>query len=165
MNKLLKTLLLVALLAGGAVQTALAQSPQSQQFTVVINLTSACTVSAVPNVVFNYTSFQVGASTATNGAGFNVRCTNGLGYTLGLQSGAGAPTPPGTATLTGIVDDAVNLTYDLGLSAATGQTGSGAIQNFSVTGTMAAAQGGTCATATCANTAATNRIHTLIVAW
>ena len=165
MKKLLRTLLLAALLAGGAVQSALAQSPQSQQFTVVINLTSACTVSAVPNVTFAYTSFQVAASTASNGAGFNVRCTSGLDYDLGLQSGAGAPTPPGTATLTGIIDDAVNLTYDLGLSAATAQTGTGNNQNFTVTGTMAGNQGGTCATPTCTNGASTNRVHTLIVSW
>ena len=165
MKKLLKTLLLAALLAGGAVQSALAQSPQSQQFTVVINLTSACTLSAVPNVVFNYTSFQGIASTATNGAGFDVRCTNGLDYDLGLQAGTGVAAPPGSATLVGITDDAVNLTYDLGLSAATSQTGDGNIQNFSITGTMAQSQGGTCATPTCDNTAATNRIHTLIVSW
>ena len=165
MKKLLKTLLLAALLGGGAVQSALAQSPQSQQFTVTINLTSACTVSAVPNVAFTYTSFQVGASTATNGAGFDVRCTNGLDYDLGLQAGNGVAAPPGTATLIGITDDAVNLTYDLGLSAATSQTGNGVVQNFSVTGTMAGAQGGTCATPTCTNGAATNRVHTLIVSW
>ena len=164
MNKLLKTLLL-ALLAGGMVQSAVAQSPQSQTFTVAITLTSACTVTAPPNVVFAYTSFQPGAQPATNGAGFDVRCTNGLDYDLGLQAGNGAAVPPGTATLLGITDDAVNLTYDLGLSAATAQTGTGVIQNFSITGTMAAAQGGTCATPTCTNAAATNRVHTLIVSW
>ena len=164
MKKLLESLMLATLAWCALISSAQAQSPQSQQFTVVINLTSACTVSAVPNVVFNYTSFG-GAATATNGAGFNVRCTNGLDYDLGLQQGNGAVTPPGTATLTGITDDAVNLTYSLGLSGSTSQTGSGNNQNFTVTGSMAAAQGGTCATPTCTNAAATNRIHTLIVSW
>ena len=162
---MLKTLALTLLVFAATIGNSIAQSPQSQQFTVVINLTSACTLSAVPNVVFNYTSFQGGAAAATNGAGFTVRCTNGLDYDLGLQSGNGVAAPPGSATLVGIVDDAVNLTYDLGLSAATAQTGTGNNQTFSVTGTMAANQGGTCATATCDNSLATNRIHTLIVSW
>jgi hypothetical protein len=42
-----------------------------------------------------------------------------------------------------VTDDAVNLAYTLGLSATTG-TGSGVDQAYSVTGTMALGQAGTC---------------------
>jgi hypothetical protein len=90
-----------------------------------------------------------------------VSCTTSLPYTFGLQSGNGAATPPGAATIA-VTDNAVNLSYSLGLSAA-GGTGNGAAQPFNVTGSMAASQSGTCAVASCTNAAATNKTHTLIV--
>jgi hypothetical protein len=46
---------------------------------------------------------------------------------------------------------------------ATSGIGSGTPQPFSVTGSMAGNQAGTCAGATCTNAGATNRTHTLIV--
>lgn len=166
----MKRLIFGAMVCAAAITApiAQAQSPATGTFTVAITLNSTCTLSAIPNVVFTYTSFQGGASAATNGAGFDVRCTDQLFYTLGLQSGTGAAVVPGSATIGPITDDAVNLAYSLGLSGGAtpgGATGSGVIQNYSITGTMAAAQGGTCATASCTNAAATNRQHTLIVAW
>jgi spore coat protein U-like protein len=114
----------------------------------------------VTAIDFTYTSFQGGVSNGTNG-GFSVTCTSGLPYTFGLQTGTGAATPPGAATIT-VTDNVVNLQYTLGTSAA-GANGSGAAQSYNVTGTMAAGQSGTCASASCSNATATNRTHTLIL--
>ena len=149
--------LAVSIAALGA-PAAQAQST-SGTFNVNITLNSGCTLGAIADVSFTYTSFGALANSA--GGGFNVSCTNGLAYTFGLQAGNGAATPPGAATIN-VTDDAVNLAYTLGTSAA-GGTGSGAAQGYNITGTMAAGQGGNCAGASCGNGAATNRIHTLIV--
>jgi spore coat protein U-like protein len=156
MKRILTATAIAAALSAGNAQAG----STSGTFNVNVTLTSACTLSAVTNVAFAYTSLQVGAAAATGG-GFSVSCTNTLPYTFGLQSGNGAATPPGAASIS-ILDDAVNLNYSLGLSAA-GGTGNGAAQAFSVTGTMAGNQAGTCAAASCTNGAATNKIHTLIV--
>ncbi len=157
----MKKILLAGLVAvvGFLSSTAQAQST-SGTFNVNITLTSACTLTAIADVDFAYTSFQAGAATATGG-GFSVSCTNSRPYTFGLQAGNGAATPPGAATIN-VTDSVVNLAYQLGLSAA-GGTGTGVAQAYNVTGTMAAAQAGTCAGATCTNAGATNRVHTLIV--
>jgi hypothetical protein len=87
-----------------------------------------------------------------------MKCTNTMPYKIGFTNTA---TP---ATTDAVTDDAVNLAYTLGLSATTG-TGSGVDQAYTVTGTMAAAQAGTCLTATCTNTAATNKTRTIYVVY
>lgn len=156
MKKLAAMMLVAGMIGSGAAQ---AQST-SGQFNVNITLTSTCTLSAISDLAFSYTSFQ-GAAAAATGGGYTVSCTNSLPYTFGLQAGTGAATPPGAATLA-VTDNAVNLSYQLGLSAA-GGSGNGAAQAYSVTGTMAAGQAGTCASASCSNAAATNKRHTLIV--
>ena len=157
----MKKLLISAAVAASlvAMVPAAEAASTSGTFNVDITLTSACSLSAITAVNFAYTS--LGGAAAATGGGFTVSCTNTLPYTFGLQSGNGAAVPPGAATIS-VTDDAVNLTYDLGLSAA-GGTGNGAAQAYSVTGSMAALQAGTCATASCTNAAATNRTHTLIV--
>jgi len=132
----------------------------SGTFNVNITLTSACTLSAITALDFAYTSLQVGAQAATGG-GLTVSCTNTLPYTFGLQAGNGAAVPPGAATIGPITDTAVNLAYSLTRPA--GAVGNGLAQAATITGTMAANQAGTCATASCSNAAATNRTHTLIV--
>jgi hypothetical protein len=71
------------------------------------------------------------------------------------------PTP---AVSDAVTDDAVNLAYTLGLSATTG-TGSGVDQAYSVSGSMALGQAGTCLTAACTNAAATNKVRTLYVVY
>jgi spore coat protein U-like protein len=158
MKRILTATAIAAALAAGNAQSA----NTSGTFTVNVTLTSACTVSsAVTNLAFAYTSF--GALANATGGAFSVSCTNTLPYTFGLQSGNGAVSPPGAATIA-VLDDALNLNYSLALSAA-GGLGNGLAQSYSVTGTMAAGQAGTCATspATCSNAAATNKIHTLII--
>jgi spore coat protein U-like protein len=117
-----------------------------------INLTSitSCTLTPPTNLVFNYTSFQGAA--ATPSANFTVNCTTGLPYTMALDN------------VGPITDNAVNLTYTLGLSAA-GGTGTGATQTFTVNGNMAAGQPGTCGAALCTNAAATNKTRTITVTY
>jgi spore coat protein U-like protein len=156
MKRIIAATLVAAAFGAGSAQAG----STSGQFNVSITLTSACTLGAVTPVAFAYTSLQGSAATATGG-GFSVTCTNSLPYTFGLQAGSGAATPPGASTVS-VTDDAVNLGYSLGLSAA-GGTGNGSAQSYSVTGTMASSQAGTCATASCTNGAATNKTQTLIV--
>lgn len=157
----MKKLVLATLLGAAALQTGVTEGAStSGTFNVTITLTSTCTMSAVSPVDFAYTSFQGSAQNSTGG-GYTITCTNSLPYTFGLQAGTAAPTPPGTATIN-VTDNAVNLAYQLGTSAV-GGTGNGAAQSYNVTGTMASGQSGSCATASCANTAATNKTQTLIL--
>jgi spore coat protein U-like protein len=127
-------------------------------FDVTINLTSSCSIGAIANVVFDYTSFQVGNQPSTGG-GFNLTCTNTLPYTFGLVAGAGGAAP-GAASIN-VTDAAVNLSYTL--NAPAGANGNGAAQAITISGTMAGAQGGTCAAATCSNAGSGNKTQTLVV--
>jgi hypothetical protein len=160
MKKIIAATAVAAALAAGSTQAG----QTSGQFNVVVTLTSVCTLSAVTDVAFAYTSFQVPDSNATGG-GFSVTCTNSLPYTFALQAGttAGPFVGPFVTTIGPITDDAVSLSYTLNVSA--GGTGNGAAQSYSVTGTMAGGQIGSCTTpgVPCVNTGATNRRHTLIV--
>ncbi|HEY6093878.1 MAG TPA: spore coat protein U domain-containing protein [Gallionellaceae bacterium] len=109
---------------------------------VTITVNPVCAFSTPPgNITFNYTSFQATAATASTS--FATLCTNTLPYTMSLDTTS--------ATLLG-------LTYTL--SAPTGTyIGTGIAQTYSISGTIAAGQSGTCATATCSGTA----VHTLII--
>ena len=157
----MKKLLLAVIISLTSLLSSTAQAQStSGTFNVNITLTSACTLTAIADVNFAYTSFQVAAQAATGG-GFSVSCTNLRPYTFGLQAGSGAAVPPGAATIA-VTDVALNLAYSLGLSAA-GGTGSGVAQGYNITGTMAGAQAGTCAGATCTNALSANRVQTLIV--
>lgn len=147
----MKKLLIAAVLGFSALQGGNAQAATtSGNFNVNITLTSVCTLSTITDVAFAYTSFQAAASTGTGG-GYSVTCTNTLPYTMALDA-------------TNTTDAAVNLSYVLALSAASG-TGNGAAQAFTVNGTMAANQSGNCATATCTNAASANKGRTLTVTY
>jgi len=117
-----------------------------------VNVTSItnCALAVPAALAFNYTSFQ--ATAATPSANFTVNCTTGTPYTIVLDN-----TGP-------ITDDAVNLTYSLGLSATAG-TGTGVNQIYQVLGNMAAGQSGTCAASPCTNAAATNRTRSITVTY
>ena len=119
-------------------------------FNVVFITNANCTLTPPPSLTFNYTSFQGAAALAS--ANFSVTCSTLLPYTLSLDS------------VGPITDNALNLTYTLSLSAP-GGTGTGATQTYSVNGTMAGGQGGTCASALCTNAAATNKMRTLTVSY
>jgi spore coat protein U-like protein len=156
MRKLLLALAVAAAIGVGTTDAA----NTSGQFNVNVTLNSTCSLSTITALDFTYTSFQGSVANASNG-NFTVTCTNTLPYNFGLQSGTGAVTPPGAATIT-VTDNAVNLQYVLGTSAASG-TGNGAAQSYNLTGTMAASQSGTCASGSCSNASATNKAHTLIL--
>jgi hypothetical protein len=156
----MKKLILVSALGLAAILSGPAQAASdSASVNVTINLTSKCVFGTMNAVVFNYTSFQATAATATGGT-FNMKCTNNLGYKIGFTNTAN---PAATDAVT---DDAVNLAYTLGLSATTG-TGSGVDQAYTVTGTMALGQSGNCSTVggACTNSAATNKTRTLYVVY
>lgn len=114
-----------------------------------INGTNAATDAVITGLDLTYTSFQTTDATGTTN--LNVRCTNGLTYNLGLDN-------------TTVTDDALDLQYTLALSSTSG-AGNGTDQSFTVTGTIAKDQAGTCASASCDNTAATNKQRTLTVTY
>ena len=156
----------VAALGAVAVGSGVAQAANtSGSFNVNITLTSSCVLGTISAVTFAYTTQQVAASNA-GGGGFNVTCTNTLPYTFGLSAGTPG-TAPGTSTLN-VTDNGVNLAYQLNLSAA-GGTGNGNAQSFTIGGTMAGGQSGTCAAGSCTNTAgattSTNNVQTLFVTY
>jgi hypothetical protein len=150
---------LVGLLAAAGLigTSAQAQVTATGNFNVNIALTSKCEINStaaatgavITDIDLTYTSFQTTA--ATGSTSFNVRCTNGLDYTLGLDS-------------TSVTDAALNLDYTLALSA-TSNTGNGANQAYTVAASMAAGQAGTCATATCDNSGSANRQRTLTITY
>ena len=119
-------------------------------FNVFFITNPTCSLSPVPNLTFNYTSFQAGPATATSN--FTVTCSQYLPYQLALD-------------VTGPVTDlAVNLTYSLVLSA-TQATGTGGAQAHRIDGTMAGGQSGTCAGAFCTNAASPNKTRTLTITY
>jgi len=135
------------IVAAAPTQAAIVQS----NFNVDITLTSLCAVSTPANLSFAYTTFQAGASVASSP--FTVTCANLLPYTVGL-SGAN------------VTDDDVGLAYSLAVTApGGGGTGTGAAQAYSVDGTIAGGQAGTCITASCTNAAATNNVKTITVTY
>jgi hypothetical protein len=93
-------------------------------------------------MTINYTSFT--ATAATGSSAFQLSCTYNTPYTLTIG-------PPSTGTLLG-------LNYSLAMSAPSG-TGTGAGQSFSVNGTAAANQSGTCASGACS----ASQTHTITV--
>jgi spore coat protein U-like protein len=105
--------------------------------TPVASIVAECRVSSTPApLVLNYSSFSASAVTASTS--FGVSCTNSTPYAMALDATSG--------TLLG-------LQYSLALSASSG-TGNALPQTYSVTGTMAANQSGTCATGSCNGTEA-----------
>ncbi|MGY8905497.1 MAG: spore coat protein U domain-containing protein [Burkholderiales bacterium] len=109
----------------------------STTFIATVSVIAQCRFTSAPTALtMNYTSFAAAASTGTSN--FAVTCTQSTPYTLALDATSG--------TLLG-------LNYTLGLSAA-GATGTAFAQNFTVNGSIAAGQAGTCATANCSATQA-----------
>jgi len=102
---------------------------------VTITVTAACSITVPPgNLNFTYTSRQAAAAAASTT--FALRCTNGHTYTLSLDATS--------ATLLG-------LNYTLSVPSGT-QTGTGNSQTFTISGSIAGLQSGTCSTATCSGT-------------
>jgi len=128
-------------------------STATNTFNTDITLTSACVIDSATAVTFTYTSFQTAASTATP-SDISVRCTNALPYSMALDTG-GSYTDQSTA-----------LAYTLAITGGgSGKIGSGIAQSYVVTGNMAANQSGTCADASCSNTASNNKLRTLTITY
>jgi hypothetical protein len=100
-------------------------------FVVTLVTSNYCQISVAPgDLNFIYTSFQAGASSASSTYG--VRCTL-IPFTMALDATSG--------TLLG-------LNYTVSLATAS-STGTGVTQTFTINGSIAGGQSGTCATATC----------------
>lgn len=113
-------------------------------FNVSVITNPSCTLTTPPGSVnLAYTSFQASAASASTT--FGVSCTTSLPYTMALDATSG--------TLVG-------LSYTLALSQTSG-TGTGVTQNYSITGSIAAGQAGTCATAVCSASA----VRTLTISY
>jgi spore coat protein U-like protein len=110
---------------------------------VTVITTPSCQVSTPPSDLnFTYSSFQAGPSGASTT--YAVRCTGGVTYSSGLDATSG--------TLLG-------LNYTLSLSNTSTVTGTGVPQSYSISGSIAGGQSGTCNAATC--TAAQRRTLTI----
>jgi spore coat protein U-like protein len=166
----MKKIALIAAMGLIGMGSAMAQSTATGNFNVVLNLTSKCEINStnagaavISDLTFTtYTSFQT--TNATGSTNFNVRCTNTLPYSIGLNN------------TTSVTDDAVGIAYTLNLSSSSAYsagtngtlaslTADGTNQTYYVHGTAASGQAGTCATATCNNSAATNRGRTITVTY
>ena len=127
------------------------QSTYLASFPVNIATPSTCGVSPTPGTVAFGTYVAFGPALAGT-TSFGATCTNYLPYTVAI-----APT---SGTIAGL-----SYTLLLNLSGLTGTTlsvtGNGVQQNFTIDGTMAAGQAGTCATGTCSGTVA----HTLTLTY
>jgi spore coat protein U-like protein len=105
-------------------------------FNVSIITIASCMLWSPPgNINLSYTSFQVAAASASTN--FGVNCTTGIPYIMALDATSG--------TLVG-------LNYTLALSQ-TASNGTGVAQTFSINGSIAAGQSGTCGTAACSASA------------
>jgi spore coat protein U-like protein len=104
----------------------------SANLPVTVLTTSVMQIAVPPgDVAFTYPSFSTTPRTAATT--FLVRGTSGLAYTVALDSTSGS---------------VLGLNYTLALSAGSG-TANGALQSFTINGSMAAGQSGTCALGTC----------------
>lgn len=104
-------------------------------FNVSILNQAACEITVPPgNLNFTYTAGQAAAAAASTT--YAVRCTNLHAYSMALDS---------------TTNSLLGLTYTLGLSA-NNATGSGNSQTFTINGSIAGSQWGTCSTATCSGT-------------
>ena len=135
----------ITMIAALASMTPSAQAGTATgNFNVVINFTSACSVTGSLAPTFTYTSGQAALAPAAGVLGYTVTCTTGVPYTMALDAGGGTysgtfTSPTGTYTNT-----ASTLNYTLTLPAAV--AGTGAAQAYSLGGNMAAGQGGKCTT-------------------
>lgn len=107
----------------------------SATFPVQISNASACQIAIPPGTVaFTYTAFS--ATPALASTTFSTRCSTNLPYTMSLDANFGVVS---------------GLNYGLTLSATNGN-GNGALQGYTINGTMPAGQAGSCTTGFCTAT-------------
>ena len=120
-----------------------ANSTATAAMAISISTVPVVVISVPPgDVAFTYSSFAGAQAASTS---YVVRGTSGLAYTMALDSSSGS---------------VLGLTYTLWLSAA-GGTANGALQTYTINGSMAAGQSGTCASGSCAG----SRPHTLTITY
>ena len=99
-------------------------------FGLTATISPMCRFSTNPSTLnLNYTSFRTTAATGTSA--FSLNCTSGTSYSQAVS--------PATGT-------ALGVSYSLALNATTGLVGNAANQSYTITGTAALGQSGTCAT-------------------
>jgi hypothetical protein len=152
----MKKIALIAAAAFAALSMSAQAATETGNFNVNITLTSKClltTSAATTDINFAYESFQTGAQPSTGGA-FTLQCTNGL-------------TPTSfSLDATNVTDAQTNLQYTLTLPAPV--MANGLVQNYTITGSMAANQSGTCATGPatpCTNGTSANKQRTLTITY
>jgi spore coat protein U-like protein len=107
--------------------------------------TSSCQFTTPPGaIIFDYTSFQATAATASTP--YSVRCTNGVSYTPSLNAAGG--------TL-------LTLPYTLSLSNPSAVTANGLPQDYTINGSIASGLAGTCSGPTCT----AQQSHTLTITY
>lgn len=105
---------------------------------------ATCTISAIPNITLAYgNAFRLTPATATTSA--PVTCSNQLPYTIAVSPTSGV---------------SAGIYYTLSLPSS--GTGTGAVQNITITATAPAGQAGTCTTSSCIGAA---QPHTLTVTY
>ena len=113
-------------------------------FPVKINTPATCTISAIPSITLAYgNALRLTPATATTSA--PVTCSNQLPYTLAVSPTRGV---------------SAGIYYTLSLPGSA--TGTGAVQNITITATAPAGQAGTCSTSSCIGAA---QSHTLTVTY
>jgi hypothetical protein len=135
----------------------------SNNFNVTVTLTSQCaaTNSGTTTVAFGtYTAFQAAAQPGS-AVNLTFQCTRGfspISVAFDVVNGTAA----GVGVIQGLqyTLTAAAPTTAAGTAATTGTIGTGDIKTYAVSGTMPAAQAGTCATASCGPTTI---VRTLIV--
>lgn len=124
--------------------------------TLTVNLVvsgASCSMGTVPDMAMTYTSFQAVSSQGV--ANFTVNCTSGTSYWMSLNSVAASQ-----AVATTTVNSAASNNLNYSLSVPTGtKSGTGAQQNWSVTGAVPASQIGTCSAANCPSTAQQHTVY------
>lgn len=137
----MKRIVLASALAACAVLPLAANAAGSaaDNFDVNITLTTACTLTTPGALAMSYTAFGAAATGSTS---FDVKCSEGLGFGLGLDAAS-------------VTDGATGLPYTLALKAANvgtaavaagtlnGQTGTAAGTTYYVQGYIAAGLAGT----------------------
>lgn len=124
--------------------------------TLTVNLvvsSANCSIGIVPNMTMAYTSFQTVNSQGVSN--FTVNCTSGTSYWMSLNSVA-ASQAVATTTVNSTASN--NLNYNLSVPTGS-QSGTGAQQNWSVTGAVPANQTGNCTVASCTSTAQQHTVY------
>lgn len=120
------------------------QSTATTTFPVNIATPATCSITSIPGNVAFGTYVAFGGALAAN-ASFGATCTNYLAYTLSVSPTGG--TIAGIA-YTLLLQNAAPVMSGTSLSV----TGSGVEQTYTINGSMAAGQSGTCAIGTCSAT-------------